>query len=1247
MKKARKIISFILAVTFVYCVIIPVTPVQAMGEQVGLSGDLVNYSGHHSFKTLTTSNGIAAATFSETDKKLNVFKPHIYSNYDGSTVTKDYLQDARFGFRQNGKTALLSSMPFSSLDYINGTNIIKAVQDNSNGIKFESYYFVPFHDPNREMNDGRFMVMLVKVTNEGADASDCSVLSLLNLHMGGGNDLNSEDMFYNSADDYLKESKGNAVAIYKNLNMDGSYYTAGNTLSTNPLRLVNNNKHFDNQIVNSGNDLIAGFENRVNSSNTFAAGDSQWFGVVIGLTEDGDEANLWNNMNSFIKGRSAQKILEDEQTWWNNWHYAERMPSGVSSEEAAVYRQATAVLKMAQCREEGKSYGQVLASLIPGIWNMAWVRDGIYSIQALLASGHNSEAKAALKFMLDADMRKDVDGKNYYQKMYIENIATSDPYYGLGMDLGVNYAISVCRYYGNGTEESDLTWDGYNIEYDGWGLFLWGVGEYTRKTGDRYFVENYWDSISNRTADLLVKLIDPKDNLLYADSSIWEHHWVPYGTVTSNGTGGRQRFTYSNICAYKGLKSAAYLAGLLGDSRQSLYNAKAEDIKNAILSKLVVTPTETGKQTLGASLEQISKGDSYHDASTVEAINFGIVDPSSSLASGIIEDFDQFLKMSVNSPGYMRNDDGTDYDLKEWAFIDLRVASALKAMGDTEKAGILIEWITKQACSNFNLVPELLTPGTADFDGAIPMAGFGSGSYILAINDKYSAKSNLNITTADLQKCKVGEVYSGILTASGGTAPYTWSVEGLPEGLAITTEGAISGTPVKAGTYNVKIAVTDSNMTTVGKSFSLTVKDAGGDSGTGGNTTTPQPQQPVEQPVQKITVNKEGNVKIEIQAKKDAEGKSATAELTAEKLKEALEKAKADDKGVKAIELEIPKIEGVNEYRQQLPASAVTGEKLETRLKFKTDIADMTVTNNMLKAADLHGQNSIRISISSVDKNRLNDSLRAVIGDRPVIELKMMLGEKVIEWDNSNAPITVSIDYNPTAEEIKNPEHIVVYYIDEKGNAIPVPDGKYDAESGKITYTTTHFSKYALAYVKKSFTDLEKYSWALKPIEVLASKGIVEEVSNSKFMPEKNITRGEFMGWLIKTLGLTAEIDENFKDVSKTYRYYQEIGTAKRLCITAGVGENKFSPEKEISRQDMMILTVKALEAADKEISNGTQEEIKKFTDVSEVSEYALEYVAAMVKNGLIVGSGNKLYPTAKMTRAEATVVLYRIYSEK
>ncbi|KHD37119.1 glucoamylase [Clostridium acetobutylicum] len=718
----QKVALVLLSFTF-SASIVGITPSRTMAEET-------SFNIHHSLETLTTSNGLAAATYSEKDRKLNRFQPHIYSNYDANTSTKNYLSDAYFGYKINEKSTWLTGVPITSVNYVNGTNIINTVQKDGN-FQFESYYFTPFSGD----KESRMLVMLVKATNNGQDQKDFSLYSEQNLNLGGNEDNKEERSYYNKRKGYLKEYKGDNIAIYKNINQEGSHYTSG-TGENSPVEITNRGGHYLDKTTLKADNLVCGYENRNKCGDIFKKGTSRWYGVVIGLTEDGNEKKLSKDVNYLVNNKNPENLLQNEKNWWNQWHQGEIVPKGLSASEQAVYRQSTAVLKMAQCREHGKSHGQILASLIPGMWSIAWVRDGVYSIQALLASGHTKEAKEGLKFMLNADMRKDETNptKNYYQR-YIESTNKGAPVYGLGVDLGTNYAISVCRYYGNGTEESDKNDNGYNVETDGWGLVLWAVDSYINKTGDKSFLNKYWNTLSKHDADLLVKLVDSKDGLMQPDSSIWEEHWTPYKV----GNGIRQRFAYTNITTYNGLKAAAHLATLNKDKqKKELYNEKADSIKDALLNKMVVKSNVTGKNTLGSSLEKISEGTGYHDAAVVEAINFGLVNPKDPLASGIIDSFNSTLRMKSGSPGYMRNQDGGDYDSNEWAFVDLRVATALKNMGKDKESKVLIDWLTDQAHANFDLIPELLTRNNSDYFGSIPMAGFGSGSYILSINNYYN-----------------------------------------------------------------------------------------------------------------------------------------------------------------------------------------------------------------------------------------------------------------------------------------------------------------------------------------------------------------------------------------------------------------------------------------------------------------------------------------------------------------------------
>jgi hypothetical protein len=79
----------------------------------------------------------------------------------------------------------------------------------------------------------------------------------------------------------------------------------------------------------------------------------------------------------------------------------------------------------------------------------------------------------------------------------------------------------------------------------------------------------------------------------------------------------------------------------------------------------------------------------------------------------------------------------------------------------------------------------------------------------------------------------VGTATSLQLSASGGTAPYTWAASGLPTGLAISGSGLISGTPSAAGTFSVTATARDSAGATGSATFTWTISPAGSSSCTG------------------------------------------------------------------------------------------------------------------------------------------------------------------------------------------------------------------------------------------------------------------------------------------------------------------------------------------------------------------------------------------------------------------------------
>lgn len=337
----------------------------------------------------------------------------------------------------------------------------------------------------------------------------------------------------------------------------------------------------------------------------------------------------------------------------------------------------------------------------------------------------------------------------------------------------------------------------------------------------------------------------------------------------------------------------------------------------------------------------------------------------------------------------------------------------------------------------------------------------------------------------------------------------------------------------------------------------------------------------------------------------------------------------------------VPSISGVNSYTAKLPASSLSVSGAGS-LTLNTAAGSVTVPGNMLAGTNLTGEAGL--TIGEGDISNLAGDVKAAIGDRPVIQLTLTVNGVPTDWNNPDAPVTVSIPYTPTVAELNNPEGIVVWYIDGSGNAVSVPNGRYDPATGTVTFSATHFSDYAVVYRQVGFGDVAAGAWYCKAVNFIAAREITSGTGGGNFSPDAKLTRGQFLVMLMRAYDIAPDANpaSNFSDAGSTY-YTGYLAAAKRLGISSGIGNNMFAPEKEITRQEMFTLLYNALKIMGRLPQGDSGKTLYQFTDAGQ-DLWAQDAMVYLVGAGVISGNNSLLTPTAT-TRAEMAQILYNLLS--
>ena len=161
--------------------------------------------------------------------------------------------------------------------------------------------------------------------------------------------------------------------------------------------------------------------------------------------------------------------------------------------------------------------------------------------------------------------------------------------------------------------------------------------------------------------------------------------------------------------------------------------------------------------------------------------------------------------------------------------------------------------------------------------------------------------------------------------------------------------------------------------------------------------------------------------------------------------------------------------------------------------------------------------------------------------------------------------------------------------------------------------------------------------WSTAALEAAVENGLISG-KDGKIAASDSLTRAEMATIITRAFNAEVEDDISFTDVKNDTWYKTYAAKAVHMGAMNGKG-SAFAGADSITRQEVFVVLARVLKLAD-----GDAADLAAFSDADKTASWAVPAVAALVKAGYVSGSNGALNPTASITRAEFSQVMYNIF---
>ena len=179
----------------------------------------------------------------------------------------------------------------------------------------------------------------------------------------------------------------------------------------------------------------------------------------------------------------------------------------------------------------------------------------------------------------------------------------------------------------------------------------------------------------------------------------------------------------------------------------------------------------------------------------------------------------------------------------------------------------------------------------------------------------------------------------------------------------------------------------------------------------------------------------------------------------ADAVKQAISRAAEGESPAVTLDLDTADASAV---QVSLPAGALAAlaEQEGASFTVASQVARVTFDSGALSSIVEQAAEQVVLTVSPVPADDMTPAQAEAAGEFPVTELTLQSGDGAIsDFGGGSASVTLPYDL----ELGLSPECVVVWYLDEEGGVTPC-DTRYNPVTDEVTFTTGHFSKYAIAY---------------------------------------------------------------------------------------------------------------------------------------------------------------------------------------